>query len=133
MCWKLKLTVLAGCIDHLHVGRRVDGFNVRVDGLLDEASVQLSSTQLAPHRRFITALGKLVGSVQVPYVLYQYLQNKGKTYVMMHKGGNLTLSYKNINIKYLSKLNYKHLRHLLYLYCRGVDIKLLENGKCFFK
>lgn len=78
-CWseegrKPKLTVLAGCIDHLHVSRRVDSFNVRVDGLLDQASVQLSSTQLAPHRRFITALCKLVGSVQVPYVLYQYLQ-----------------------------------------------------------
>lgn len=73
---ELKLTVLAGCIDHLHVSRRVNSFDVRVDGLLDEASLQLGSPQLAPHCRLVTALGKLIGSVQVSYVLYQHLQEK---------------------------------------------------------
>lgn len=71
---KKQLTVLAGCIYHLHVCRRVDSFYVGVNGLLDQVSLQLSSGQLAPNCRFITALCKLIGTVQVAYVLYQYLE-----------------------------------------------------------
>lgn len=69
-----RLTVFAGCVDHLHVSRGVNGFNIRVNGLLDQVSVQLSSAQLAPHCRLVTALRELVGAIQVADVLDQYLQ-----------------------------------------------------------
>lgn len=39
-----RLTVLAGRVHHLHVSWRVYSFNVRVDCLLDQVSVQLSSS-----------------------------------------------------------------------------------------
>lgn len=70
------LTVLAGCVHHLHVRRGVNSFDVGVNGLLDQVSLQLSSAQLAPHRRLITALCKLVGTIQVPDVFNQDLQGE---------------------------------------------------------
>lgn len=83
---KQRLTVLAGCVDHLHVRWRVNSFNVWVNGLLDKVSVQLSSSQLAPHCRLIAAFSKLIGTIQVPYVLYQDLEKWRKE---RHKGTNI--------------------------------------------
>lgn len=68
------LTVLAGGVDHLHVRRGVNSFDVGVNGLLNQVSLQLGSAQLAPHGRLVTALCKLVGAIQVPDVFNQDLR-----------------------------------------------------------
>jgi len=77
------LTALVGGLHHLHVGGGVVGLDVGVDGLLDQALLELCLGQLAPHGRLVAALRKLVGAVQVADVLDQHLREHGK-HIYLH-------------------------------------------------
>lgn len=72
------LTTLSCSLSHLHVGGRVVGLDVGVDGLFDQTFLQLGLGQLTPHWRLVAALGELVSSVQVTNVLDQDLQQSSK-------------------------------------------------------
>ena len=76
--WTGGRTVFAGGVDHLHVRRGVVGLDVGVDGLLHQVPVELRRGQLAPHRRLVAVLCKLVSPVQVLDVLDQHLEPAGK-------------------------------------------------------
>ena len=69
-------TTLVGGLYHLHVGRGVVSLDVGVDSLLDQALLQLSLGQLAPHSWLVAALGKLIGSIQIPNVLNENLARR---------------------------------------------------------
>lgn len=66
-------TTIAGHADNLCVLCWIIGLNEGVDGFLDQTIVQLGSRQLTPHSRVIATLCKLICSVQVTHVFYQYL------------------------------------------------------------
>lgn len=76
----LLLTALVCGLHHLHVGRGVVGFDVGVDGLLNQTLLQLGFGQLAPHSRLVAALGKLVRPVQVTNVLDQDLRKQERQF-----------------------------------------------------
>lgn len=63
-------------MSHFHVCRWVVSLYVGIDGFLYETFLQLSFSQLAPHRRLIAAFSKFIGPIQVANVLNQNLPHK---------------------------------------------------------
>ncbi len=75
----LRIDPLTGStcsIHHLHVRRRLSGFDVGVDGFFDQTGLKLSLSQLTPDRALGTALRKLIRPVQIPQVLDQNLRGR---------------------------------------------------------
>ena len=75
---RLELTRFVCSFYNLHVRRWIVSLDVGINGLLHHARVHLGHGQLTPYGWLIAALSKLVGAVQVLYVLYQYLEGRGR-------------------------------------------------------
>ena len=69
------LTGTVCCLNDLGVGGGVVCLDVGVDGFLDHGRFELSLSQLAPHRRLVATLRKLISTVQVADVVDQNLRD----------------------------------------------------------
>ena len=85
----LILVEALGAADNLAKVGRVGGLDVRVDGLLDHAVLELGLGELGPDLGLVAALGKLVGTVDRANVVEENLDRTDVDIVLFEDGEGL--------------------------------------------